>query len=829
VAAQKQTSSIVYDALLSFENGINSGISPFRLPKTQCAFAVNTTFRNDYATDRPPFSGIVLTFITPQVMAAFQGGLWQGGCTYLPDAGQTQMICSISGRIFRVTPDDVGGAFIDEITIPGDPNSPSQPQSWLWQAERWVIINNGLNDPIFYDGISCRRSETTSEIIGVTSANFTVPALGSNVVVSLTGPYTGLPDSTIFIGAATYAVQAIGGSGTVNKVTLQALYGGAGTTIPSGSQLVIEPSNLGLVVSATFSVNQWTVTLASPIPRSIPRGNFPLVSTKTQVSIGSGVFPISSISSNGMQFSFIARQTFTGAVPGASVILVQNTQPNLTGGVTSADLIVPSAGGTVDAILTAPYQYADGVIVYYGGVQFQVVSHSSQAGTGNNVTLENLTDIPASTVVSGTDLMSIPELPAGRMGTYGMGRIWECLLDGISFIAGDIVGGSSGSPKYNFREAVLKVTENTFLFEGGSFKVPGAGQQITAMQFVALLDASLGQGPLQVFTKENVFSCNAPVDRATWQSLTNPILSEALIGSGASGQDAVIRVNGDLIFRSPNPNGIRSLLMARLDFNQWGNTPNSREMTRLLSVDNLAGLLFVSGIQFDNRVLMTASPVQGNQGVYFKSMVALNLDPNSSLAGKDASIYDGMWTGLNIFKVMSASFNGNQRSFAFSWNSVSGNIELNELLPTGSGTFDSGTVPIVWSFESPVLFLQVKDKPYFDLLKMQDGEIYVSDLVPASTTHFKVELRPDFSSCWYPWTEFDVCCDSTSNVNQYRTRLGLGRPTEDECNTVEDTPSNIARWFQVRITVTGHCVFQGAKFMASIEPDSEFAQPACET
>jgi hypothetical protein len=476
-----------------------------------------------------------------------------------------------------------------------------------------------------------------------------------------------------------------------------------------------------------------------------------------------------------------------------------------------------------------------GQILFLGKSMFQVVGANTGQGTANTVTVENLTDNPGTTtdpvvIKAGAQLVSLQELPPGRMGTYGMGRVWLSGIDGISFGGFDLVGSSSGSPTFGRRDAVLKNTQNALVAGGFLFRVPGAGQQITAMQFIAILDTSLGSGPLQVFTSDNVFSCAAPVDSSTWAALTSPILTEALIGSGGTGQDAVVRVNGDLIFRSANPNGIRSLLMARLDFNKWGNTPNSREMTRVVQADNTAGLTFVSTMNFDNRLLMTTSTVQGAQGVYCQGIMALNFDPLSSLQGKADSIYDGLWTGLNAFKILNGQFNGQTRGFAFVNDLANKKIRLFEILPTGpqgsitTPNLDDGSTPIQWSFEAPVLFKGIKGKGFFDLLKLEDGEIYVSDVQPGAKVNIIAEYRPDYASCWFPWVTFNVCADASSTQVQYRTRLGLGKPKGVNQNSSSGYQSNVGRWFQMRFTINGHCVFNGAKFTASLFPETGVSQ-----
>ena len=477
--------------------------------------------------------------------------------------------------------------------------------------------------------------------------------------------------------------------------------------------------------------------------------------------------------------------------------------------------------------LTVAFTHSVPVTVFIDGAQYQVVSSAvgPPVGGGNIVYLQNLDDgrtghVFNATGTSATQLFSIPELPPGRMMAYGMGRLWQSLPNGISFIAGDIVGGPSGSPTYNFRDAVLKVSENALLSQGGFFSVPSNLGIISAMQFTSQLDASLGQGPLMVVTPGGVFSCNAPVDRTTWQSLTNPILSESLIGLGGLGQNSTLVANGDMLFRAVD--GIRSLIMARRDFWSWGNAPISFEMNRVINADNANGLPFGSAVQFDNRMLMTCQPALASTGGWINSgLIALNFDPVSSLQGKGASVYDGLWTGINVLQIIEGQFNGVHRCFAFTYNTDSNQIEIVELLTTG--TLDNGTTPITWQFEAPVLFRDVKGKAYYDLISLEDGEFYVSDLTPGQTVNFVVEYRPDFSNQWYPWHSFSLTQPPNAPFPGYGARLGLGKA--DGVGTGNGTVnSNFGRWIQTRWTITGHCVWKGSKVSGSMQPQTQFAR-----
>jgi len=66
-----------------------------------------------------------------------------------------------------------------------------------------------------------------------------------------------------------------------------------------------------------------------------------------------------------------------------------------------------------------------------------------------------------------------PELPIARMGTYWLGRVWQAGPDGVTFLAGDAVGGASGTLAEEFRDAVLHISENLYLASNKRFRVPG--------------------------------------------------------------------------------------------------------------------------------------------------------------------------------------------------------------------------------------------------------------------------------------------------------------------------------------------------------------------
>lgn len=834
--------NLVADALDSFELGMNSGADAFILPRTQLAFATNCTVRGNFVTNRPRFQIQSFSFVDSSIQLPATQALFQGACYYRPYSGSETLVAQIGGRLFQFTP-SAGSTDVPvvEITIPGDPNPATIQQVWMTQAERFVLVGDGLDNIVCFDGVFSRRLNSVSVKVS-TVGSFAIPPLKGSVLVTASAAYAGTfnqPLQLIYydgltpkniLRTAIYEVTQTGSVAPSNQVILTNV-SDTGATQPSGSDIVIIPARNGFTLNdiqivggdyrsppsggGNINVDVWVSTL---IP--LPTAGSTIILTSGSQSQSFSVFSTSS--SSGHNVITIKLKTLLPSLhfPVGSLVGNSSSTPNTTVATTAAILTVPAIGATVTVNSTVAYSGSANQPVWINGAQYLISSAAVPPAASTSITIKNLNDGQPDLVFASAELWTLPELPPGRMMAYGMGRLWESLTDGISFIAGDIVGGSSGSSTYDGRDAILKVTENSYLFEGGSFRVPSNLGLITSMRFTSQPDAALGQGPLMVVTPGGIFSCNAPVERSDWQSLTIPILSEPLIGFGGLGQDSTVVINADLMFRAID--GIRSLIMAKREYFSWGNTPISFEMKRVIDADNINLLPFGSSVQFDNRMLETCTPTQGLLGVYHTGLIALNFDTISGIQGKSASVYDGLWTGLKVLKIIEGMFNGVHRCFAFTYNATENKIELVEIMKSGDGNLDNGTDPIIWSFETPMMLRDVKGKNRFELCSLEDCEFYVKDIDAGQVVDFKSEYRPDFSSDWITWHEFSF--PKTAKATPvYGARLGLGKPPSGSTNNSNSTSANCGRWFQQRYTITGHCVFMGNKILASLEPQNQYA------
>lgn len=399
------------------------------------------------------------------------------------------------------------------------------------------------------------------------------------------------------------------------------------------------------------------------------------------------------------------------------------------------------------------------------------------------------------------------EVPVGKQITYYMGRLW--VARGREYVGGDIVFGPSGTAALDYRDSMLKFTENTFLNEGGAFTVPAQSGDITALKPIANINTALGQGELIIYTQNNVFANLVPQDRAAWKNTTNPIQRMVRLANGTYSQSAVVNVNEDLFDRTDN--GIGSLAFSVRNAGQWGNTSISSEMSRILNDDARDFLRFASGVEFDNRLLMTASPgFVKDHGTYHRCLVPLDFDLITSMREKFPPAWEGIWTGLRILQVVTVKHFGVKYCFAYVLN-ADDKIELWEI--TRDDRFDNNItddVRITWSLESRAFDFGSK----FDMVKLESGDSFYDRL--AGTANFDIKFRPDSYPCWIDWDnweecakyklcegEFGVCPTLPNYKEQYRPKRQFVQPPD----TMDPILKKMFRNgfdFQILLTITGH-------------------------
>lgn len=842
--AKEQTKQFL-DTISALPLGTNSGLSPLLLPLEQTNFSLNTTFRGGYATERPPSLKRVLDFGGDQALeTAVRKGFFQGAGVYRPDFGPSQILAQISGRLFAFT--EIGTLWmVKDISVPGDPNDASTTQVWMEQGEKWMLISDGSGKlPIIYDGITSRRSYGPSVVLGnviaTSAANPSLTPIGSTMTWTLSAAYSGPFNVPVLFNGAFYQPITNASPTPVYNAVLENVFAPVGSTVAAGQPILVVPGNIGYLVTNNTSTiaapwNNFTATMSDTSGLNV--NDVVTIVINGPIFLGPFNWKVTSVNHATNVVSLIVVGGFSfGSSPGnvfiqdGTIVTRTTALPNVIVGNVQSAFVNPAFGGSVTVQISAPYTGIPGQIVWIGTSQYKI-SPAAPPAPSSTITVINLSDVGTSPYVLPQDFLSVPEIPACRMVVYGLGQFWFSLTDGLQFGCSDVVRSSAGTQANDYRDAILKTSNLNIM---GNFAVPVAGEIITAMRFVATLDVSLGQGPLQIGVASGFFSCKAPFDLVDWAALSDPsaspILTKSLIGSGPVGQNSTILANSDTIFRSFD--GVDSLIIARRGFSDvGGNTPISREMTRTIVQDNKTLLSYSSAIMFDNRLRMTCHPVASGQGVFHEGELVLNYDLISSLRGKASPVWDGLWTGTNIFQYVQGLFGPVSRAFAFTFNITDTQIELVEFLPTGNQHFDNGDTRIIWQLESASLFNQnVKDLK--ELVRLADGEIQVDEVV--GRVDFEAWWKPDQYPCWVPWHKWSVCATEKTADNPdlkpgFYPRMGLGEPDDNLCDEFTGRSFTTFYTMQFKLVVTGQCRLISARFKADHEPQQEFAPPICNT
>jgi hypothetical protein len=419
------------------------------------------------------------------------------------------------------------------------------------------------------------------------------------------------------------------------------------------------------------------------------------------------------------------------------------------------------------------------------------------------------------------------QLPAAGPMVFYQGRIWYAF--GRKFTAGDIEGNQfSGTLPWDFDDSITQVTENPLAVGGDGFIVPSHAGLIRALAYTANLDTTLGQGPLYIFTRKQVYSLQVPVTRTDWiaaNSNNQPVQTVAQINSGAVGEDGIVHVNGDLFYQGIEPS-IRSLTVATRWYGQWGNVPISNNVNRALQFNDRSVLRRAPGVYFENRMLEGVLPKQTPQGVVCPGLLPLDFDLISTLDERQPPAWEGMWTGLDILKTFTGDFGGRDRCFAVTVSRLDQSLDVYEITQLAKND-DNGTdhdIRIDWYAEFPALTWGKE----FELKKLHSAEIWIDRVF--GTCEMAIDYRPDAQTCWTFWDKTEFCsarnCEENvdipcgyplSNVagECYEFPIVFGEPPLDK-STCNRRPTNVGYQFQIRLRLKGFLRIRG--FILYAEP-----------
>ena len=126
---------------------------PSNLPPQIVASCVNRSFRQGINSTRPPFVEIPIQVAygyDEQILDDFQTGNFQGALPYkaIKSGSVDGIVISVAGVIYFLSIVNNVGTLYKLI----DGNDPTMMHTWFVQAEDWVYIQNGYQDPIAWNG-----------------------------------------------------------------------------------------------------------------------------------------------------------------------------------------------------------------------------------------------------------------------------------------------------------------------------------------------------------------------------------------------------------------------------------------------------------------------------------------------------------------------------------------------------------------------------------------------------------------------------------------------------------------------------------------------------
>lgn len=140
------------DGTISVLGGINSAETPDLIEQNELAWAVNAELRGG----KPHTRGAWVERLT------LPFGLVQGMDAFTLDMGM--IIVSISGRLYRITANGLNVSF-DEINVSGQ-RSQKTEKVWMEKTTEFLVIQDGISNPLIYDGVSARESRADEVPLG---------------------------------------------------------------------------------------------------------------------------------------------------------------------------------------------------------------------------------------------------------------------------------------------------------------------------------------------------------------------------------------------------------------------------------------------------------------------------------------------------------------------------------------------------------------------------------------------------------------------------------------------------------------------------------------
>ena len=379
-------------------------------------------------------------------------------------------------------------------------------------------------------------------------------------------------------------------------------------------------------------------------------------------------------------------------------------------------------------------------------------------------------------------------VPVGTVMCYSNGRLAVAIGDGTQVMLGDIVQGDVYQSELNF-------TETYGLLGGGTFTFPS---RVRSLSSLPVVDSASGQGSLVVGLRQRCSTLHTEVTaRETWDNIG--FQAEMFPDVGIPGPNATCGVNQDLFFRAKD--GLRSVMITYGDYDSPGLTPFSTEVNNRLNFDSDMWLGDAVVRYFDDRILMTHSPVAYGPRSIALGLLSLNTDIVVNRGQKNPAAFEGDWDGVQIAEIVVGEFGGTDRCFIVGRDSVTGANGIWEVMTEVAQTYAPTETPTY------VLDTRAIGGSGLNAMKrLNRTDVWVSEIKDPITMN--VYFRPDKYPYWIQWDTLTIpVTPATPWTNQRQISRGpfSTMTPPDTFDAVSQQSLDIGYNFQVRLAWTGRC------------------------
>lgn len=285
------------EGVVSFIGGANSSVDPALLPENQYSWGVNVSIRGGYPRSRPGF----------KFVKALPNGVIQGASYFKTNSDQ-ELVALVNGRLYTTQIMDPSAPVLD-VTPVGEQNNYVSRRASMVAANNYLVVQDGVSDPIVYTGSSSFRSKNIlQEFEGYVEKSITTGANNPRIAMADT--------SGVFPGMLVQAARGL----QKNSVIV---------SVDSGTEVTLnKPCTLtGLAVAKFFSPGPLQTDVGIPVGNVMAFGNGRLwVAQGNQLFAGdlTGSYAGAEIRfsetqylSGGGSFAFSSEITGLGFLPGS--------------------------------------------------------------------------------------------------------------------------------------------------------------------------------------------------------------------------------------------------------------------------------------------------------------------------------------------------------------------------------------------------------------------------------------------------------------------------------------------------------------------------------